>query len=77
MLQGLIRHRKQERSQLVVVFVDFAQAFDTVSHEHILSALGQIKVDSHVVGLIQQIYTDSVTHVEVGGGTRYKSEGWC
>ncbi|KAL0149387.1 hypothetical protein M9458_055308 [Cirrhinus mrigala] len=66
-LQGLIRHSKEERSQLAVVFVDFAQAFDTVSHEHILSALGKIKVDPHVVGLIQAAYTNSCTSVEVGG----------
>uniref|UniRef100_A0A673FSA3 ribonuclease H n=1 Tax=Sinocyclocheilus rhinocerous TaxID=307959 RepID=A0A673FSA3_9TELE len=66
-LQGLIRHCKEESSPLAVVFVDFAQAFDTVSHEHILSALGQIKVDPHVVGLIQQTYADSCTSVEVGG----------
>lgn len=66
-LQGLIRHCKEERSQLAVVFVDFAQAFDTVSHEHILSALGRMNVDPHMVEVIQQIYTDSTTFVEVGG----------
>ncbi len=49
-------------------FVDFAQAFDTVSHEHILSSLGQINVDPHVVGLVQETYTNSCTSVEVGGG---------
>ncbi|CAM4574884.1 unnamed protein product [Leuciscus chuanchicus] len=42
-------------------------AFDSFSHEHILSALGQINVDPHVVGLIQQIYTNSSTSVEIGG----------
>ncbi|CAM4574764.1 unnamed protein product [Leuciscus chuanchicus] len=66
-LRGLIRHCKEERSPLTVAFIDFAQAFDSVSHEHILSALGQINVDPHVVGLIQQIYTNSSTSVEVGG----------
>lgn len=66
-LQGLIRHCKEESSPLAVVFVDFARAFDTVSHEHILSALGQINVDPHVVGLVQQTYTNSCTSVEVGG----------
>ncbi|CAM4574511.1 unnamed protein product [Leuciscus chuanchicus] len=45
------------------------EAFDTVSHEHILSALRQMNVDPHMIGLIQQIYTDSATHVEVRGGT--------
>ncbi len=42
-------------------FVDFAQAFDTVSHEHILSSLGQINVDPHVVGLVQETYTNGHT----------------
>lgn len=68
MLRGLIRHCKEEHSPLAVAFIDFAQPFNSVSHEHILSALTQIKVESHVVGLISQIYEDSTTCVEIGGG---------
>ncbi len=63
MLQGLIQHCKEECSLLAVVFVDIAQAFDTVSHEHILSALGQINVDPHMVG------HNSCTSVKIGGGS--------
>ncbi|KAG1935764.1 hypothetical protein F2P79_019048 [Pimephales promelas] len=54
--RGLIRHCKEERNPLAVVFIDFAQAFDSVSHEHILSALGKSKS-----------YTTVLTCVEVGG----------
>lgn len=66
-LQDLIRHCKKERNPLAVVFVDFAKAFDSVSHEHILCALKQRNVDSHVVGIIQNSYEDCVTSVNVDG----------
>lgn len=68
-LRGLIRHCKTEHSSpLAVVSIDFAQAFDSISHGHLLVALGAIKVDPHVVELIQQLYTDGVTSVEIGDG---------
>ncbi|MGL4478402.1 MAG: reverse transcriptase domain-containing protein [Aeromonas veronii] len=53
-LRGLIRHCKEERSPLAVAFIDFAQAFDSVSHEHILLALRQIKVEPHMVDLVHR-----------------------
>nr|BAC82594.1 reverse transcriptase [Danio rerio] len=65
-LECLLRHSKEKRSQLAVVFVDFAQAFDTVSHEHMLSVLEQMNVDPHMVNLIREIYTNSCTSVELG-----------
>uniref|UniRef100_A0A3B1JJF5 ribonuclease H n=1 Tax=Astyanax mexicanus TaxID=7994 RepID=A0A3B1JJF5_ASTMX len=66
-LQGLIGHCKKERSQLAVVFVDFARAFDSISHEHILSALGQRQLDQHVIKLIQSAYVDCVTRIIMDG----------
>ncbi|XP_056598291.1 LOW QUALITY PROTEIN: uncharacterized protein LOC130416951 [Triplophysa dalaica] len=58
-LRGLIRHCKTEcSSPLAVVSIDFAQAFDSVSHEHLLAALGMVKVDLHMVEMIQQLYTN-------------------
>lgn len=67
-LRALIHHCK-EHSPLAVAFIDFAQAFNSVSREHVLSALTQIKVHPHVVGLVRQIYKDMTTSDEVGGGT--------
>lgn len=62
-LNGVIRHSRKKGTPLAVVFVDFAKAFDSISHEHILSALEQRNVDQHVIGLIKNSYVDCVTRV--------------
>lgn len=65
-LRSLFEHCKGERSQFAVVFVDFARAFDSVSHEHFLCVLRGMQVDPHVVELIRGSYQDCVTRVEIG-----------
>ncbi|MGL5774892.1 MAG: RNA-directed DNA polymerase, partial [Aeromonas veronii] len=65
-LRSLFEHCKEERSQFAVVFVDFARAFDSVSHEHFLCVLREMEVDPHVVELIRGSYQDCVTRVEIG-----------
>ena len=47
--------------------VDFAKAFDTVTHEHILEALKRRELDEHVLGFIRESYVDCATRVKVGG----------
>lgn len=66
-LRSLFEHCKEERSPFAVVFVDFARAFDSVSHEHFLCVLREMEVDPHVVELIRGSYQDCVTRVETGG----------
>ncbi|MGL4355451.1 MAG: RNA-directed DNA polymerase [Aeromonas popoffii] len=68
-LRGLIRHCKSECcSPLAVVSIDFAQAFDSISHEHLVAALKGIGVDPHMVKMVQQLYMNNVTRVKIGGG---------
>lgn len=66
-LNGIIRHSREEGTSLAVVFVDFAKAFDSISHEHILSVLEQRLLDRHVIELIKNSYVDCVTMVGSGG----------
>ncbi|KAJ7428232.1 hypothetical protein WISP_01485 [Willisornis vidua] len=63
LLQLLIRHAKREHRELGVVFVDIAKAFDTVGHQHIIMALKQRGVDSHIVGLIDNMYENICTRI--------------
>ena len=51
---------------MALVSVDFAKAFDTVTHEHILGVLEQKGLDQHVRNLIRDSYVDCVTRVKVG-----------
>ena len=62
-LNGIIKNARESGAPLAVVFVDFAKAFDSISHEHILCALKQRQVDQHVIGLIRNSYVDCVTRV--------------
>ncbi|NWS09580.1 POLR protein, partial [Motacilla alba] len=52
LLQTVIQPAKREHRLLGVGFMDIAQAFDTVSHQHILHGLQQREVDSHVISLV-------------------------
>ncbi|XP_049425577.1 uncharacterized protein LOC125884643 [Epinephelus fuscoguttatus] len=67
-LEGVMRLSRQERVSLGVVFVDFAKAFDTVSHEHLLSALERKGLDQHMLELVRNSYEDCVTKVRCAEG---------
>ncbi|NWI57822.1 PO21 protein, partial [Calyptomena viridis] len=64
LLQILINNAKKEHRELGVVFVDIAKAFDTVIHDHILMGLNQKEVDTHIINLIKDGYTNTYTHLE-------------
>ncbi|KAL7891848.1 hypothetical protein AOLI_G00013240 [Acnodon oligacanthus] len=70
-LRCVMRRSRPDGNELVVVFISFAKAFDSISHEHILDVLRQRQVDDHVVRVICYSYTNIVTRVEdrQGGAT--------
>lgn len=59
----IVRRSRRDGGPLAVVFVDFARAFDSISHEHILCVLEEGGLDRHVIGLIRNSYVDCVTRV--------------
>uniref|UniRef100_A0A8C7Y900 Reverse transcriptase domain-containing protein n=1 Tax=Oryzias sinensis TaxID=183150 RepID=A0A8C7Y900_9TELE len=59
----IVRRSRLDGGPLAVVFVDFARAFDSISHEHILCVLEESGVDRHVIELIRNSYVDCVTRV--------------
>ncbi|KAL7827689.1 hypothetical protein AOLI_G00308410 [Acnodon oligacanthus] len=66
LLRGVMRRRSADGRGLAIVFVDFAKAFDSVSHRHILDVLRLRGVDDHVLGVIREMYMDVTTRVENG-----------
>ena len=54
---------------LCVAFVDFAKAFDTVSHNELWEALRIMGIDPHAIWLLQGLYKESSGAVRVGGTT--------
>ncbi|KAM9825146.1 retrovirus-related Pol polyprotein from type-1 retrotransposable element R2 [Syngnathus typhle] len=66
-LDRIMGHSRLVGEPLAVVFIDFAKAFDSVSHDHILCVLGQLGVDKRAIELIRQSYVDCSTRVGCGG----------
>ncbi|NWJ08401.1 PO21 protein, partial [Crypturellus undulatus] len=64
LLQSLIKSAKRDKRTLGVVFIDLAKAFDSVSHQHIFHVLGQKGVDSHIINIIKDLYTNTGTTLE-------------
>ncbi|KAK9535952.1 hypothetical protein VZT92_005783 [Zoarces viviparus] len=68
-LEGVIKNGKCSGNTTAVVFIDFAKAFDTVSHEHMLTVLRQKGLDDHIVNLIKNSYEGCSTTVKCIEGT--------
>lgn len=68
LLEGFLKLSRKEKRSISVVFVDFAKAFDTVSHEHLLSALKLKGLDRHMLELVKDSYEDCVTQVRCAEG---------
>lgn len=66
-LDGLIRQSWARSERLAVVLVDFARAFDSVSHVHILDVLRQRGLDEHIIGVVGDSYTNVTTTIAVNG----------
>lgn len=65
-LDKLIGKARAEKS-LAIVFVDFARAFDSVSHDHILAVLAQRGMGGLVYDVVKDSYTDCRTTICCGG----------
>lgn len=63
-LDRMIRKVRDDKNSLAVVFIDFAKAFDSVAHEHIICALKQRGMDGHMVELIKDSYVGCTTRVK-------------
>lgn len=67
-LNGLILKAKKDKRSLAVVFIDFAKAFDSVSHTHIDSVLRQRGVDRLIRGLVKNSYKRCYSAVQTSEG---------
>uniref|UniRef100_A0A4W5LMV1 ribonuclease H n=1 Tax=Hucho hucho TaxID=62062 RepID=A0A4W5LMV1_9TELE len=66
-LNGILSQSKKERVDLAIVFIDFAKAFDSVSHEHLMYVLRERELDEHMIGLIEDSYKGVHTQIEMKG----------
>ncbi len=71
-LEGVIKLSKREKKPLAVVFIDFAKAFDSVSHNHIQAVLARRRIDELFRQLIRDSYRGCFTRVNTKGGKTAK-----
>ncbi|KAI4873817.1 hypothetical protein NFI96_001421 [Prochilodus magdalenae] len=74
-LRSVVRRGRADCAEVALVFVDFAKAFDSVSHEHILDVLRRRQVDEHVMGVVRDLYMDVLTRVADGRGGATPAQG--
>ena len=77
-LRSLIEDCKARHRPLCVTFVDVRKAFDTVSHESVVTAAERIGFPPGLVSYIQCLYTGGVTQLRVGrvlGSPIYPARG--
>lgn len=64
-IKTLIEKSIEYNKPLVLIFVDFNKAFDTVELQAILSALQQNRIDYRYTQLIQHIYNNATANVKL------------
>ena len=69
LLDAAMKISRRGRKKLGVVFIDFAKAFDTVSHHHLRAVLEERGVDDHFTNVVFAGYDGCVTRVRCGSGT--------
>ena len=68
-LQETIKQQRRKRKEYNLVFIDLAEAFDTVSHKSIEKGLKGKGVPVQVIETIMSMYEHSTTNITVGGKT--------
>ncbi len=54
-----IRHAKESRKGLYVVFIDLAKAFDSIPHTYLLDSLDRVGIPSGIRNIISNLYANS------------------
>ena len=71
-LRAAINYALKKKINAEIVFIDFTQAFDTVSHDFLQIALRDHGIPGKLCKLIEVIYSNAIGRIKAAGG--YKSE---
>ena len=66
-LKSIIRHRLLNSKEIVVTFVDFKKAFDSVDRETVDKIIREFGVKSKLANLIRETLSDTVSKVKFMG----------
>ena len=71
-LQQVIKQYRKRRKEINIVLLDLTKAFDTISHKSIRKGLTRKGVPAHVIGTIEEMYTNTNTKISLGSKTTWK-----
>ena len=61
MLQYAVESSRKDKKELIVTFIDFAKAFDSIQRSNLIECLKHAKIDPKVIEIVTQIYKEDVT----------------
>ena len=73
-LRAAINYALKKKINAEIVFIDFTQAFDTVSHDFLQIALRDHLIPDKFCKLIEVIYSNAIGRIK--GANGYKSESF-
>ena len=66
LLQTIIRQHQRTLQPLNIAFLDIKKAFDSVSHENLLLAVGRMGIPVPILGYLGELYGDAWTVLRIG-----------
>ena len=66
-VRELIQKSKEYNRPLIMAFIDFEKAFDSLEHWAIFNALKRCKIDSRYIDIIQNLYSDCNFDINIKG----------
>lgn len=64
-MQQIIEKYKESNRPLYIAFIDYAKAFDTISHDVIWKALDECQIHSKYINVLKNIYTGNTSRVKL------------
>ena len=66
-IQALLELANQRKEQLIIMTIDFENAFDKISHHFIFKILEKLKIGNKNLGFIKLFYENIFSKIEING----------
>jgi len=75
MIKSLIEKSIKYNKPLVLTFVDYKKAFDSINHHELFKALADFRIDHRYISILRHIYEQETANVKIHAETdRFKIE---
>ena len=71
-LRGIVGKAREYQKEFYLYFIDYSKAFDCVDHQKLWNVLKEMRVPTHLIVLIKNLYTNQPASVK----TEYEKTNW-